>query len=645
MVILGGDIRKFFLLVVGFALLLSACSEVSYIQKNSPASAYKDYRPEDQNRASVLGVGSPVSKQEMRAKSTFSVKGRRDLANVMARMAGVYNVAVRWGDGVRTNKLENILIADLNFEEARSYIEDVFGVQIIREGKRRLLVLPSVNEKMVTKFSPGINITLAQAVRGLAEQCDYNIVINENKSKLVETLVTTSLKNVTCFDAFGALLSPHGMSLEDHGDYYIVGGFPQRQWRLNLLEPLREETSEVTYTSSLSSKESESGGGIGEVSGSSEVRVGVQRQLWEELQADLNALIENACTELQNSIELPKAGHLLLPPSEGQTESGAYQQNTTSNNDENDEEEKICGYVTINKSVGLVQMRAPKDILDEADEIIRRVEDIASRRLLLEARVLAVTRKRDFIQGSDLKFGAGTSGSTAESDVTVFGGSQAKNVTTSVTSAIGSFLTSLGTGQDGSYLGANVGDINAVVRMVEEYGTTYNLMQPMMELMDRQKATLIDGENKIYTKSEVTSITNVSGGVDDSLKREVKAQFIGLQFSASAQIADEGELHTVSIQIPITSFIENFTVSVTFKGDPVIDTIPVTSTRIIDQKVRIRDGEVKVIGGLTKTLAIDKESGQPLLREMPAFGKLFNDENVTFEEVEFVVLLQVRRLY
>jgi type II secretory pathway component GspD/PulD (secretin) len=70
----------------------------------------------------------------------------------------------------------------------------------------------------------------------------------------------------------------------------------------------------------------------------------------------------------------------------------------------------------------------------------------------------------------------------------------------------------------------------------------------------------------------------------------------------------------------------------------------VASTRLIDQKVRIRDGEIKVIGGLTRTLATDNESGLPIIRQISGLGKLFNTEGITYEQVEFVVLLQVKRL-
>ena len=161
------------------ALLVAACADVSYVQTESPANPYKEYREYGSNNA-VLGIGKPISERQMKANALMNFTGRKNLAYVMEKLAGTYNVAVRWGNGVRKKRVENVLISDLSFDEARSYVEDVYGVQIIREGERRLLVLPSASEPRVELFAPGQNITLSQAVRGLAEQCDFNIVIAEN---------------------------------------------------------------------------------------------------------------------------------------------------------------------------------------------------------------------------------------------------------------------------------------------------------------------------------------------------------------------------------------------------------------------------------------------------------------------------------
>lgn len=624
---------------------LAACGDVSFAQKNSPANAYKNYRPENRANAAVLGMGEPISTRQMRANATFSMKGLYDVQQVMQRVAGNYNVAVRWGNGVRKGKRTNILMNNLSFDEARAYIEDVYSVQIIREGDRRLLILPSASEPRVQSFQPGENVTLAVALRGLADQCGYNLVVTENKERLANTRVTTNLRDITCYDAFQSLLNPYGLSLVNAGDYFTIGGMPQRQWNVPLDEPVRAETLQVTYSSDFTSSGSggeESGGGGGNQSagGSNRVNVTSTRDLWRELQENLHALITNACA--QGNIVMPgsdpssaeSGSGLLPPPTMGTTVQNQSTETPMAGATGDGEYSAECGYVRVNRAVGLVQMRAPKAVLDEADDIISRVTDIANRRLLLEARVMAVSRTRGFEQGA--RFSINSLGTLNKG-----GGYGGFRGASSITAVLADRLMTLT--ESGGFAAIRTQNLEAIVRLLEEYGTTYELMHPMIELMDRQRATLIDGRNERYFIREIETETTDTNTIRN-LRSSERNQFVGLQFTAVAQISNDDEPHTVSLQIPMTSIVKTVAMTQVFDNEEITDQIPVAATRLIDQKVRVRDGEIKVIGGLTKTMAVDRESGQPLLREVPAVGKLFNDENVSFEEVEFVVLLQVRRL-
>lgn len=648
---------------MGVALALGSCSSMSYTQRNSPANAYKDYRPENRQNAAVLGIGEPISSRQMTANATISVNGQYDVEQVMQKLAGTYNVAVRWGNGVRKSKRQNVLMNNLSFDEARNYVEDVFDIQVIKEGERRLLVLPSASEPRLSSFNPGNNVTLSQALRGLAEQCNYNLVINENKEQLNQIRVTTTLKDVTCYDAFEALLNPHGLSLINAGDYITIGGLPQRQWSISLYEPERSEQMEVNYSSDFSSGDSGSSGSSGSSSGSSssdsssggssgsqsaggsnKVSIKYERNLWKDLEDDLNGLIGSNCpAQLDaSSTYNPEQTATLLPPPSA-TGNGAQQdkslvqpqpqQQAVAPAADSRNEAQRCGYVRINKSVGLIQMKAPRAVLDEANEIIQRVQDIASRRILLEARVLAVSRNRNFNQQAGLKIGGKQDGTTMSSS---FIGSVTSALTRDLATYTASGLDTVG--------GVSVknGNLDAVVGVLEKYGTTYELMHPMMELMDRQRATLIDGRNEKYFIIKSTTTTGTATSTSSDV--EERNQFLGLQFSASAQISDNAaEPHTVALQIPITSLAKTVNVPSGTSGT-IAGVAPVANTRLIDQKVRIRDGEIKVIGGLTKTVAVDSESGVPIIRDIPALGKLANEEGISYEEVEFVVLLQVKRL-
>ncbi len=114
---------------------LTACDGISYVQTESPANAFKDYR---ENGSAVLGVGEPISKRQMKANATLQVEGKHSLGDLMEKVANTYNVAVRYGAGVRRDLAKDLIISDLKFNEARSYIEDVYDVQIVREGERLL---------------------------------------------------------------------------------------------------------------------------------------------------------------------------------------------------------------------------------------------------------------------------------------------------------------------------------------------------------------------------------------------------------------------------------------------------------------------------------------------------------------------------
>ncbi len=639
---------KGFIAAAVMAASLAACGEVSYVQKASPANEFKDYRHDG---SAVLGRGEPISKRQMRANATMRVDGTLSLAEVMEKVANTYNIAVRWGAGVRKNRNERVMIADLTFNEMRAYVEDVYKVQIIREGERRLLVLPSADEPRIREFSPGINVSLAQALRGLADQCDVNLVITENKDKLAESTVTTSLRDVTCLDAFEAILSPYGLSLVDEGDYFTVGGLPQRTWELDLHEPLRSDIQRVAYKSEFTPGQINTDGTGASTSDDEDASGGQAitiiretRDFWGEMQSNLSALISKSCRQSgdnsggygRTQVEpLPAPGD--VADTSGTGGLGGSDLTSPEYILDVDPGSYECGYVRVNRSAGLVHMRAPRTILDEADRVIRLAEKIASRRLMIEARVLAVTRAREFQQGANIT-AAGKGGNTS------FGGGTRNSFNSlgSIASSISGRLAS-NFNTDGGFLYAAGTSIDAVVQLVEQYGTTYQLMKPSIEVMDRQRAILIDGRNERYFIREGETQVTETATIRD-VTAEERVQFVGIQFAVTAQIGEPGEPHTVMLQIPMTEITRYDTLTQVFDGETFTDSIPIATTRVIDQKVRVSDNEIKVIGGLTRTMAVDRESGVPLIRGIPVAGKLFNEEDIEYEDVEFVVLLQVKRV-
>lgn len=629
--------KKYFLTL--FALVLAACSgPQTYTQKESPANAFKDHKGLEK---SVIGVGKTITERKSAANATISFQRKYSLDKAITKFANKYNLSVEWDEDVNRFAEKRLTAKSQSFNEARSYLEDVFVVSIIRERDRAIKIMVPATVNKLETFNPGPNVSLSEAVNGLAGLCGINLVIADYKAILVSEKITTNLKDISCNQAFEAVLDPFGLSLKSRGSHYTIAGLPYKEWTLNLHEQKREESQKVNYSSEFSGGDKNKGGSY--ISGgSSSTASTYSRNLWSSLEKDLKELLDQACKNSQNmgyeptSLRSPQATETF---SEGSLTPAAPVKTSS--------RERPCGYVRVNADIGSVQMQAPRRVIEKADDMIATLEDVASRRLLVEARVLAVSKTRAFDRGADVNI----SGNVGKTDFSLgFNPTKTLSTGSSVAGTLSNLLTNSDGTLSGGGLGLKAGDLDAVVRYVESFGTTYQLMKPTLEVMDRQRSTLIDGRNEKYFV-RTASVDNSGDTPVVTTEAEEKIQFIGIQFSVSAQVAEEkGDLHTVALQIPITEVERYITLEnragVDEAKNPIIlkDLIPVATTRVIDQKVRLRDGQIKVIGGLTKRIAVDKETGVPILKDVPVAGNAFSEESVTYEDVEFVVLLQVKLL-
>ncbi len=618
------------------ALVLGACSNnVTYTEKENPANAYKDYRGNDKT---VLGVGKTISQRKSEANATISFKSKYSVEEAINKYAKKYSLSVEWEDEVDKFAEKRLTATKQTFNEARAYLEDVYGVSIIRIRDRAIKVMVPATVSKIESFNPGPNVRLSEAVNGLASICDINLVIADYKKVLSTEKITTNLQNISCKQAFEAILDPFGLSLKSRGTHYTIAGLPYKEWQLDLHEQKREESQEVNYSSEFSGGGDDADSGSVISGGKSSTRQTYSRDLWKGLEDDLKELLDQSC---KNSKDLGYTGGSEIPaslpdPITGQVSGGSMESASSAST------QKPCGYVRVNADIGVVQMQAPRKVIEKADDMIHTLEEIASRRLLVEARILAVSKTRSFNRGADVSV-SGNVGSTDFSlgfnPTTPLSGSNS-----SVAGTLSTLLSTTDGALTGGGLGFKAGDLDAVVRYVESFGTTYALMKPTLEVMDRQKATLIDGRNEKYFL-KTGEIDNSGDTPVVTTDLEEKIQFVGIQFSVSAQIAEnEDDLHTISLQIPITDILRYEDEDILLGTETLPIRVPIASTRVIDQKVRARDGEIKVIGGLTKTIAVDKETGVPLLKDVPVAGNAFSEESVTYEDVEFVVLLQVKKL-
>jgi len=69
---------------------------------------------------------------------------------------------------------------------------------------------------------------------------------------------------------------------------------------------------------------------------------------------------------------------------------------------------------------------------------------------------------------------------------------------------------------------------------------------------------------------------------------------------------------------------------------------PTIQQRQLNSTVSIRDGQTVVLGGLIRDQSSNRETGVPVLKEIPGVGKLFSTTDNQLQRTELIVLITPR---
>ena len=155
---------------------------------------------------------------------------------------------------------------------------------------------------------------------------------------------------------------------------------------------------------------------------------------------------------------------------------------------------------------------------------------------------------------------------------------------------------------------------------------------PQIRAADGQKAQLRIGE-KVPTASGSFGSGIGVGGVGGGLPL-VNTQFqyveVGVVMDMVPRIHGDDEV-SMHVEIEISNVVERIDIGGIKQ--------PVIGQRKVIHDVRIREGEMNLIGGLVKTTSTRNVSGIPGLMQIPWLGRLFSSETVDVSDNELVIAL------
>jgi general secretion pathway protein D len=204
--------------------------------------------------------------------------------------------------------------------------------------------------------------------------------------------------------------------------------------------------------------------------------------------------------------------------------------------------------------------------------------------------------------------------------------------TTSTTSTTSSTSTTSPTLYQLSHLKASdfavtVGAATANLLLTDS--NTKILQNPRIRATDQQKATF-----KVGSKIPIATGSYQSGAATSMVSSLVNTQFqyqdVGVNVEMTPTVHFDHDV-TLKIKVEVTSQSGSVTISGV--------TEPILSQRVIDQVIRLREGEASILGGIQDKQELISWSGIPGLSSIPGLKYLFGSKDHTINDDELVILV------
>lgn len=274
------------------------------------------------------------------------------------------------------------------------------------------------------------------------------------------------------------------------------------------------------------------------------------------------------------------------------------------------------GRLVVNRLSGTIQVTDWYQRVNEIEHFLKIVHRALYRQVEIEAKIYEVNLNDHYSLGIDwskIQF-SGTSGNFALSNIITapFGGFIAKAATTTISFADGSF--------------------DGVLQALREQGDLRVVSQPRVVTLNNQPALI-----KVATDEAFFTQTIVQGvaGTGNIVTEQARSVTVGLVLSVTPQISEDG---WIMLDVtPIISRLREIRVSPQRTA-----TAPVLDVKQSSGLVRLKDGEMVIIGGLIQEETSETQRKVPLLGDIPFLGRLFKGTYDIKTKSELVIFLSPR---
>ncbi len=307
------------------------------------------------------------------------------------------------------------------------------------------------------------------------------------------------------------------------------------------------------------------------------------------------------------------------------------------------------GVISVNRNAGVISVLASGKQHDAIKEYLDRVHIELTSQVLIEARVVEVTLSDEYKSGvqwsllADSLASTGGLGAGAGFETDITSADFGRVFRPTATSGFNLMaLPQRMFGADNSY-------IDGTIELLQTFGTTRSLSNPRINTLNNQSAVLNFSKNEVYFEIEQNESTTTSAGGTDQdtvLRTTIRTVPIGVVLNLQPSIDLEKNEVMLMLRPTLTRVTDRIVdpgarIIAQNAGVPnLVSEIPVVDTRELDTMLRIKNGEIMVIGGLLEERAENTDSGVPGLSKIPYLGNAFKSVSKTVNNVETVIFIK-----
>jgi len=275
------------------------------------------------------------------------------------------------------------------------------------------------------------------------------------------------------------------------------------------------------------------------------------------------------------------------------------------------------GNFYLNRLSGSLYVKATPSMVASISRMINHFNQMLSRQILIEARIIEVTLSDEYKYGIDWAVLRKETSTSTKLNRAVW------------SSGMGLILS----GMDGAFT------INAALDALNEFGDTKVISNPNIRSKHGKPAIISVGTSYTYKKSVETTSESTSAGSSDTTEVEVSTVFDGLILGVIPFIDEQNKI-TLLIN-PIKSDVDPSSLELEDVSDDQSISLPVVNIKEMNSTIILKSGDVVILGGLIDKRTIKKNSGIPIVSAIPFIGYLFKNQQESQEIRELAIILSV----